>query len=97
MIVTTPRDGSPCDHALHRPYRDLSGADWTKVEIDPAGIEFNRTISGWMALFDRVGFDILRYQELFAPADRTLDRFSVPVAWARDFPSEQVWTLRRRG
>jgi SAM-dependent methyltransferase len=95
-IITTPLNGAPCERALHRPYRGLTGADWTGVEIDPAGIEFNRTISGWMALFDRVGFDLLRYQELFAPGDEPEDRFSVPGSWARDYPAEQVWSLRRR-
>jgi hypothetical protein len=49
-----------------------------------------------MALFDRVGFDLLRYQELFAPGDEPEDRFSVPGSWARDYPAEQVWSLRRR-
>jgi SAM-dependent methyltransferase len=43
----------------------------------PGGIEFNRTISGWMALFDAVGFDILRYQELFR-AGRDAEGTGIP-------------------
>jgi SAM-dependent methyltransferase len=96
-LLTTPLNGAPCDTSLHRAYRDLKGADWTEVEFDPGGIEFNRTISGWMALFDAVGFDLLRYQELFAPKDAEGDRYSVPSAWAKAYPAEQVWSLRRRG
>jgi len=94
-LVATPLNGAPCDRGLHRPYRGLAGADWRAVEIEPGGIEFNRTISDWMALFRRVGFEILDYHELYAPRDRTEDRFSVPATWAHDFPSEQVWVLRR--
>lgn len=95
-LITTPPNGAPCEHVLHRPYRDLSGADWTEVEIDPGGIEFNRTFAGWLALFDRVGFDIVSYHELYAPQEAPRDRFSIPGAWARDYPAEQIWNLKRR-
>lgn len=95
-LIATPLDGAPCERVLHRPYRDLAGADWTRVEIDPGGIEFNRTFSGWMALFDRVGFDVTGYHELYAPRDAEGARFSIPSGWAKDYPAEQVWCLRRR-
>ena len=96
-LITVPPNGAPCERYLHRPYRDLTGADWTDVEIDPGGIEFNRTISGWMALFARVGFDVLAYHELYAPREAEGERHSIPSAWARDYPAEQVWVLHRRG
>jgi SAM-dependent methyltransferase len=95
-LITTPLNGAPCERVLHRPYRDLAGADWTAVEIDPGGIEFNRTVSGWMALFDRIGFEVTGYDELFAPRDARGERYSIPSDWARDYPAEQVWRLRRR-
>ncbi len=95
-IISTPLNGAPCDRVLHRPYRGLTGADWTDVEIDPAGIEFNRTIAGWMALFAAVGFDVTAYHELYAPEGDAPDRFSVPGAWAQDYPAEQIWCLTRR-
>lgn len=50
-IVCSPLDGAPCDRRLHRPYRGMWGADWTEVEIEPSGICFNLTISGWLRLF----------------------------------------------
>jgi SAM-dependent methyltransferase len=95
-LVATPENGAPCERVLHRPYRDLTGADWTGVEIDPGGIEFNRTISGWIALFDRVGFEVTGYHELYAPRSTTDTRYSIPSEWAQDFPAEQIWRLRRR-
>ncbi len=95
-LIATPLNGAPCERVLHRPYRDITGADWTDVEFDPAGIEFNRTISGWMSLFDRVGFDVAAYHELYAPRDAEGDRYSVPSDWAKDYPAEQVWSLIRR-
>jgi hypothetical protein len=50
-----------------------------------------------MALFDAVGFDILAYQELFAPGETPEDRFSVPGAWAKRLPGRAGLVLRRRG
>jgi SAM-dependent methyltransferase len=95
-LIATPANGAPCERVLHRPYRDLRGADWTAVEIDPGGIEFNRTIAGWMALFDRVGFAVTGYHELYAPREAEGLRHAIPSDWARDYPAEQVWCLRSR-
>ena len=95
-LVTTPANGAPCERVLHRPYRALTGADWTEVEIDPGGIEFNRTFAGWMALFAEIGFAVDAFHELYAPSDPGPDRFSVPGDWARDYPAEQIWSLIRR-
>lgn len=95
VILTTPADGSPCDFALHRPYRGLKGADWTEVEFDPGGIEFNLTFADWMALFAQIGFAVSGYHELYAPPDAEGCAFSIPADWAKSYPSEQVWILRK--
>lgn len=95
-ILATPADGSPCEPVLHRPYRDLRMADWTDVEVDPGGIEFNRTFEAWLALFRRTGFDVVAYRELYAPHDATSAPFAVPAEWAKSWPSEQVWVLDKR-
>lgn len=94
-IVCTDARGAPCDAVLHRPYRGLRGADWTEVEIDPGGIEFNRTFADWMALFRDISFVVDNFLELYAPDTADVDRFSIPVEWARKFPSEQVWSLSK--
>ncbi len=94
-ILCTDARGAPCDTGLHRPYRDLRSADWTQVEIDPGGIEFNRSFSGWLDLFRRTGFEVQNYLELYAPAGTTQDQFSIPAAWAQKYPAEQVWFLRK--
>ncbi|MEX0285806.1 MAG: class I SAM-dependent methyltransferase [Paracoccaceae bacterium] len=94
-IVATDLLGSPCDWTLHRPYKDMNRIDWTKVEIDPGGIEFNRTIAGWFDLFREIGFVVDRYLELFAPETATEQRFHIPADWAKSYPSEQVWVLSK--
>lgn len=92
-LICSPLDGSPCDTTLHRPYRGMWGADWTKVAYEPSGVCFNLTIGDWVALFREIGFGIENYQEVYAPdwADHT--RAAIPAAWAKDYPVEQVWHL----
>ena len=96
-LLCSPTDGAPCDRTLHRPYAGMWGADWTGVEIDPSGVCFNLTISGWMDLFAAIGFTARRFQEVFAPEWATGTRGSVPAEWAKDYPVEQVWHLEKPG
>lgn len=96
-LVCSPLDGSPNDRTLHRPYRGMWGADWTKVAYEPSGICFSLTISDWMALFARIGFRVDRYQEVYAPDRAEGTRAAIPADWARAYPLEQVWHLTRPG
>lgn len=96
-LLCSPWDGSPCDRTLHRPYRDLWGADWTEVEFEPSGVCFNLTISDWMALFAEIGFLVHRYQEVFAPEWAEGTRAAIPADWAKQYPVEQVWHLEKVG
>lgn len=94
-IIATPYSGAPCEAVLHRPYRGFTGADWTQAEIDPHGICFNLTFSGWLALFARLGFAVARYEELYIPDHVTETRAYVPADWGKRYPVEQVWWLEK--
>ena len=94
-ICCSPENGAALDRVLHRPYRALTGADWTEVEIDPGGVEFNLTIEGWFEVFAKTGFRVTGYKEVFAPQDATQDIFPIPAEWAKSFPNEQVWWLEK--
>lgn len=94
-IVCTPENGAACDSQLHRPYFGMHRQDWRGGEHDPGGIEFNLTHSGWLRLFRGTGFEVINYVELQAPADAGEDKFSIPAKWAQNWPSEQVWQLRK--
>ncbi len=96
-LLCTPRNGAPCDTVLHRPYRGMWGADWTKVEIDPSGISFNLTISDWVAVFLDIGFTVQNDREIFAPRQAAPVRGGVPAEWAKNYPAEQVWHLAKPG
>lgn len=93
-MICMPPSGSACEAVLHRSYFGLHCLDWRGVEVDPGGVEFNLTLSEWLRLFRDTGFEVLDYLELQAPAKAT-SRFSVPDEWARRWPAEHVWKLRR--
>ncbi|MEM9845277.1 MAG: class I SAM-dependent methyltransferase [Pseudomonadota bacterium] len=95
VTLTTPMDGAACENVLHRPYRGMHVENWTEVAIEPGGIEFNLTWSGWMHLFARIGFSVTGYQELFAPENATETHFGIPADWSRDYPAEQIWHLQK--
>ncbi|MBD3663172.1 class I SAM-dependent methyltransferase [Sulfitobacter aestuariivivens] len=94
-LICSPLNGAPCDTLLHRPYAGMWGADWTEVEIDPSGVCFNLTVSGWIDLFGQIGFSIDSYQEIFAPDQAGGTRGSVPAEWAKIYPAEQIWHLEK--
>lgn len=94
-IVCTPLDGDFCEERLHHAYFGLHQQDWSHASTNPGGIEFNLPISEWMALFRKTGFDVLNYHELRAPATADDDKFGVAAAWAKRWPAEQVWHLRK--
>ena len=96
-LICSPLDGTPADKRLHRPYREMWGADWTKVEFEPTGICFNLTLSGWMELIMETGFAVGRYHELYAQKSAFGTRAAIPAEWAKDYPVEQVWLLRKPG
>ena len=94
-LLATPLNGAPCDEGLHRPCFEMHKYDWRNVEVDPGGIEFNLTLSDWLQLFRETGFEVVNYLELQAPASASEVKFSIPANWAKKWPSEQVWQLRK--
>jgi len=95
-MLCAPQSGAPCDEQLHRPYFGMGKLDWRDVEIEPGGVEFNLPVSQWLQLFERTGFVVERYQELQAPVNAEGFSFFVSAEWARQWPGEQVWHLRKR-
>lgn len=93
--VCSPWNGDAIEQRLVRPYFGLHRVDWTEVEIDPGGIEFSLTLSEWVALFRRTGFAVEDIREPVPPDGVDGTRFFATAAWARQWPSELVWKLRK--
>lgn len=91
----SPLDGSAVGYELVRPYFGSNLVDWREVEVDPGGIEFSLPVSEWFRLFRNTGFQVENYLEPVATAADDSQRFAVTREWARHYPSEQVWMLRK--
>ena len=96
MITQIPESGEPASNELRSPYFGMHRVDWQDEDGD-AGTEFNLTISGWIRLFAETGFDVVAFHELQSPTRGEEVRFFASMDWAHDYPSEQVWVLRKRG
>ncbi len=96
QMLCVPADGSETTSRLERSYFGMHRFDWRTVEVDPGGVEFNLTISAWIQLFSQTGFIVENYLELTAPSDAQGSPFGVSAEWARSYPSEQVWMLRKQ-
>ena len=86
---------APAGRRLVNPYFGMHRIEW-RAPDGAEGTEFNLPFSEWLRLFDRVGFDVVAYHELRAPRPGPETRFFVTADWAYDYPSEQVWKLRKR-
>ncbi len=93
--VCSPWDGSAMVRELIRPYFGMHATDWREVEVDPGGVEFNLPISDWFRLFRQVGFAVEDYLEPRPGDDAEGVAFYASADWARNWPCEQVWKLRK--
>jgi SAM-dependent methyltransferase len=76
--------------ALQEPYFGLH-----RVESDGA-VEFSLPQGEWIRLFRRHGFAVDRLVEVRPPPDaQTTYRTEAETDWARKWPMEQIWRLRK--
>jgi SAM-dependent methyltransferase len=76
---------------LLRPYFDLGREEWGDH------ITFNMPYSKWIQLFRANGFSVEALIELQPPVNATSTyRDESDHAWARRFPMDQVWRLRKQ-
>jgi len=96
VAVCDPPDGTATGDRLLNNYFELHKLDYSQVPADPGGVEFTLPLSGWFTLFAGTGFAVEGFLEPRAPAAATSTPFPVPPEWAKQWPSEQVWKLRKR-
>ena len=94
MCVQDFSTEDPLTYTLMEPYFGMRRIDWN--DGADQGTEFNMPVSDWFKLWDETGFDVVAYRELQAPEGEGDVRFFVTPEWARRYPSEQVWKVRKR-
>jgi SAM-dependent methyltransferase len=83
-------DDAPAGTELRRDYFGMRGGTWDGT------IEFQLPYGEWIRLFRSCGFEVLDLIELRPPArpSTTYPDFA-PAEWARRWPSENIWKLRK--
>ena len=77
---------------LLRPYHGAGIFDWSEGTVD-----FHRTYGGWIRCFRDNGFVVDDLIELVPPDGATTTYEFVPYDWARRWPSEEIWVVRKIG
>jgi SAM-dependent methyltransferase len=95
-ILCAPDEGQASDR-LVRPQKGLYRLDW--MDEDDAGVEFHPGTADLFRILRTNGFELLDLRELFAPNDAVdHEYYTDPGAeWAKRWPSEEIWYLRKRG
>jgi len=70
----------------------LHRLEWTGYD----SVEFTLPVGEWIRLFRANGFEVLDLIELRAPEGASNDHKYVTLAWARRWPSEEIWRVRKR-
>jgi len=93
IFVTWPMVDGPPGRTLERSYFDSRRMLWN--EDDPS-FEYQMPYGEWIRLFRANGFVIEDLMELRpAPNAETAFTDYVTLEWARDFPAEQIWKVRK--
>lgn len=79
---------------LQRRLFGLHAVDWPLVDDDDS-IEFHLPHSAWIDLFGDNGLQVERLVELQAPEGATTRFTWASADWARKWPSEEAWILRK--
>jgi len=89
-ILCSPDDGK-IEERLVRPQFGMDRFEWD------GGVEFHLPHGDWIRLLRRNGFEIEDLIELQAPADaQDHPHYDfVPAAWAKRWPSEEIWRARK--
>jgi SAM-dependent methyltransferase len=93
MSLTTPDvEGQAATERLLRPAFGLHRLEWP----GQTGVEFHLTHAEWIRVLRGAGFEIEVLLEVRPPDDATSPWDYVTVEWARKWPCEEVWKVRRR-
>jgi ubiquinone/menaquinone biosynthesis C-methylase UbiE len=83
---------------LERPQRGMYRLEWPEAEDEPAAVEFHPPTAELLALLGTNGFELVDFRELYAPEDAVDHEWynDPPVAWAKQWPAEEIWRARLR-
>lgn len=95
LCVEEDEANDPAKAILQRPQFGMYRTTW----VGDTSVEFHLPHGEWIRLLRQNGFEIERLVEIRAPADAVNSaRYThVTADWARKWPSEEAWVVRKRG
>ena len=92
MLAMQELETESATDRLLRPYFGMHRFEWP----DTQAVEFHLGYGDWIRLLRASGFEVIDLVEIQPPEGATTRYPFVTLDWARRWPSEQVWKLRRR-
>jgi SAM-dependent methyltransferase len=92
MLCMADLATDPAEERLRRPQFGMHRFQWE----DDESVEFHLPHGELIALLRRSGFEVEELREIQAPEGATTSYGFVTAEWARRWPSEEVWKVRRR-
>lgn len=92
MVLCAPEEDVAATDRLLRPAFGLYRIEWP----GESGVEFHLSHGDWIRLLHRSGFEIEDLIEVCPAATATTRYPFVTLDWARKWPSEEVWKVRKR-
>jgi len=92
MLCAPDLENEPAEERLRRPYFGMHRFEWP----DDDSVEFHLGYGDWIRLFRANAFEVENLVELRPPEGATTSYPHVPLEWARQWPSEEVWIARKR-
>ncbi|HZE19299.1 MAG TPA: methyltransferase domain-containing protein, partial [Candidatus Angelobacter sp.] len=92
MLCADEDETKPATDRLLRPAFDVYRMEWP----GDSGIEFHLSHADWIRLLRDAGFEIEDLIEIRPPEGATTRYLFVTMDWARKWPSEEVWKVRKR-
>jgi SAM-dependent methyltransferase len=90
--LCAPDSEDPAGDRLLRGYFELHRLEWT----DDGSVNFSLGVGALIRLFRASGLEVLDCIELRPPEGATTPFKYVTPAWARRWPSEEIWRVRKK-
>jgi SAM-dependent methyltransferase len=94
QMLCMPDEGHVVEQ-LVRPQKDIYRLEWSD---DDPGVEFHASTSELFGILRSNGFELTDLRELFAPDDAVDHEYysHVTAEWAKRWPDEEIWRLRKQ-
>jgi SAM-dependent methyltransferase len=92
MLCMPAEDGVAATDRLLRPAFGMYRVEWP----GDSGVEFHLSHGDWIRLLHGSGFEIDDLVEIRPPAGATTRHPFVTLEWARQWPCEEAWKVRKR-